>query len=287
MLEKLIFAPVPGLLNPGDISTKVLSERRLRALLGAQKVVDTANSMELVGNEEWINLLEQHAVTQQIRRVTRQVNNRCVNSKAFLRVALLSMLVTGSDAHVRQVQVGIQTDEPRFEVSWMTVTAMMCMVVLIVFTGWSLEPMHKDTAVTDENISANITEQACSVPDSVPIASDDTWTWSQNMWKYLNALLVAYTAYVHISMCMMSRCLAKLCERVGTPDDNHADEPDENDDDTAARSNSTGATGRTWAPKSHLGYAYRALLPQPRFHWQTQPTPSAMRGMFGLDGSWM
>ena len=115
------------------------------------------------------------------------------------------MLVTGSDAHVRQAQVGIQTDEPRFEVSWMTITAIMCMVVLIVFTGWSLEPMHKDTA----------------------------WTWSQNMWKYLNALLVTYTAYVHISMCMMSRRLAKLCERVGTPDDNNVDEPDENDDDTA------------------------------------------------------
>ena len=104
---------------------------------------------------------------------------------------------------------------------------------MFVFTGWSLEPIHKDTAVTEENSSANITEQACSVPDSVPTASDDAWTWSQNMWKHLNAILVVYTVYVHISMRVMSRRLAKLCERVDAPDDDNADELDENDDDTA------------------------------------------------------
>ena len=129
------FASVPGLLNPADIATKVLTERRLKALLGAQQVVDVQNSMELVGQSEWHDLLEQQAVTNQIRRITHQVSRRATYSKAFLRVAIISMLMSGAEASLRFADAGSQTEA--IHGTWMNVCT-----IIGVFIALSLEPLR-------------------------------------------------------------------------------------------------------------------------------------------------
>ena len=65
----LAFGPVSGVVNPSDVGTKVLAEKRFRAMLGAQQYVDTECRDLDVGCEEWNDLLSEVATSVQLRRI--------------------------------------------------------------------------------------------------------------------------------------------------------------------------------------------------------------------------
>ena len=65
----LAFGPVSGVVNPSDVGTKVLAEKRFRAMLGAQQYVDTECRDMDVGCEEWNDLLREVATRVQLRRI--------------------------------------------------------------------------------------------------------------------------------------------------------------------------------------------------------------------------
>ena len=92
----LTFRSVPGEMNPGDISTKVLSENRCRALLGAQKTVDV-DTMEHVGEREWRDVRETTEMHRQVRSVQRSFAKVRTNDR-FVRMMVLAMMVSGATA---------------------------------------------------------------------------------------------------------------------------------------------------------------------------------------------
>ena len=57
------------------------------------------HTFEHVGR--WMNLLEQVAIQRQVRRVTKAINGRVKTNSAFLRVAMLSLLIAGAEASMR------------------------------------------------------------------------------------------------------------------------------------------------------------------------------------------
>ena len=65
----LMFGPVSGVVNPSDVGTKVLAEKRFRAMLGAQQYVDTECRDLDVGCDEWTDLLSEVAASVQLRRI--------------------------------------------------------------------------------------------------------------------------------------------------------------------------------------------------------------------------
>ena len=71
----LDFMPVSGVINPADVGTKVLSEKRFRAMLGAQRCVDTECHDKEVGSDEWFQLLSEAALHVQLRRVKARMNS--------------------------------------------------------------------------------------------------------------------------------------------------------------------------------------------------------------------
>ena len=65
----LAFLPVSGHINPSDVGTKVLSEKRFIAMLGAQNFVDTVNSDSEIGLDEWSELCAEVGMHVQLRRL--------------------------------------------------------------------------------------------------------------------------------------------------------------------------------------------------------------------------
>eukprot|EP00439_Symbiodinium_sp_Y106_P014692 s1895_g2.t1 len=65
----LTFLPVSGHINPSDVGTKVLSEKRFIAMLGAQNFVDTVNSDSEIGLDEWSELCAEVGMHVQLRRL--------------------------------------------------------------------------------------------------------------------------------------------------------------------------------------------------------------------------
>ena len=105
--------------------------------------------MELVGQSEWHELLEQQAVTNQICRITNQV--RSTYSQAFLRVAIISMLMSGADGHLSVAESSVQTDSAVAGTGWMYVSFVLCIALLT--TMWmhlSLEPATPQAEVTGD-----------------------------------------------------------------------------------------------------------------------------------------
>ena len=206
------FASVPGLLNPADISTKVLTERRLKALLGSQQVVDVQNSMELVGQSKWHELLEQLAVTNQIRRITNQVSRRSTYSQAFLRVAIISMLMSGADGHLSVAESSVQTDSAVVGTGWMYVSFVLCVALLT--TMWmhlSLEPATPQAEVTGDAIREPNTS-VCNI--SAVHEMPDVVTDAHDVWKYLCGMLMMYLGYLQLTVVRFRRKLNNALERL-------------------------------------------------------------------------
>ena len=65
----LAFLPVSGHINPSDVGTKVLSEKRFVAMLGAQNFIDTVNSDSEIGLDEWSELCADVGMHVQLRRL--------------------------------------------------------------------------------------------------------------------------------------------------------------------------------------------------------------------------
>ena len=63
----LAFLPVSGHINPSDVGTKVLSEKRFVAMLGAQNFIDTVNSDSEIGLDEWSELCADVGMHVQLR----------------------------------------------------------------------------------------------------------------------------------------------------------------------------------------------------------------------------
>ena len=180
----LSFLPVAGLVNPGDIGTKVLPQQRLQALSGAQNVVDARNGFEHVGKLEWMNLLEQVAIQRQVRRVTKAMIGRVKTNSAFLRVAMLSLLVTGAEASMRYADAGSQTETVRS--MWMN----MCIVVSV-FIALSLEPLraklfghsfdHAAGNSTPNGTESNETNNESDIPRNVSVGGQDVMWVAHDM----------------------------------------------------------------------------------------------------------
>ncbi|CAE7244151.1 unnamed protein product [Symbiodinium sp. CCMP2592] len=97
----LSYMPVSGHINPSDLGTKVLSERRFRAMLGAQNFVDTANSDVAVGLDEWSDLLSESGIHVRLRRLHAQLrsvrSSRAARAQTMMIGCLLAATRGGLD----------------------------------------------------------------------------------------------------------------------------------------------------------------------------------------------
>ena len=87
----LSFNAVSGVVNPSDIGTNVLSEKRFRAMLGAQNYVDTACNDSEVGIDEWSDILSEAAMNVQLRRVRARMTS--VRGPARRRLEMMMMMM--------------------------------------------------------------------------------------------------------------------------------------------------------------------------------------------------
>ena len=71
----LAFLPVSGHINPSDVGTKVLSEKRFVAMLGAQNFIDTVNSDSEIGMDEWSELCAEVGMHVQLRRLNARMKS--------------------------------------------------------------------------------------------------------------------------------------------------------------------------------------------------------------------
>ena len=174
--KELLCRPVSGLCNPSDISTKVLSEKRLKGLLGAQNVVDMSNSMESVGEHEWHEILEEVATNVHLRKVSKQFRSKCVKSKAFVRIAVMSLMLAGCDAAEATESSSpwiVVTDHSNMW-KWYMLVAFCLGMVAVCFQTTSLELWHRNEEQNKQKIE---------------------WTWfsavngvSARMWYTFSAL---------------------------------------------------------------------------------------------------
>ena len=146
----------------------------------------------------------------------------------FIRGAIHAAFISGADAPSRHVKVEIQTDVPMFEASWLTVTGVLCVVVMSMFALLSLEPAFQaakgegSVEVAGSQIANDIV-QSCSANVSDQAWPDDAVTQGHDMWKYACAVLMTCVVYVCISFWMMGRRLTTTFEMLN---DLNADEPD-------------------------------------------------------------
>ena len=234
------FASVPGLLNPADIATKVLTERRLKALLGSQHVVDVQNSMELVGQSEWHELLEQQAVTSQIRRITNQVNRRSTFSQAFLRVAVISMLMSGAEGHLSVAESSVQTEATAASTGWMYASFVLCIALLA--TMWmhlSLEPATPQVEVTGD-ASEEPNASVCNISTEREMQS--AWTDAHDVWKYLCIMLMMYLGYLQLTVYRFRRKLADALDRLNAFEPDAEPSEEESEGERAPAQTSSRAT---------------------------------------------
>ncbi|CAE7310233.1 RE2 [Symbiodinium natans] len=176
LLEAFSDADWSGLCNPSDISTKVLSEKRLKGLLGAQNVVDMSNSMESVGEHEWHEILEEVATNVHLRKVSKQFRSKCVKSKAFVRIAVMSLMLAGCDAAEATESSSpwiVVTDHSNMW-KWYMLVAFCLGMVAVCFQTTSLELWHRNEEQNKQKIE---------------------WTWfsavngvSARMWYTFSAL---------------------------------------------------------------------------------------------------
>ena len=228
------------MLNPADIATKVLTERRLKALLGSQHVVDVQNSMELVGQSEWHELLEQQAVTSQIRRITNQVNRRSTFSQAFLRVAVISMLMSGAEGHLSVAESSVQTEATAASAGWMYASVVLCIALLV--TMWmrlSLEPATPQVEVTGD-ASEEPNASVCNI--SAEREMQSAWTDAHDLWKYLCIMLMMYLGYLQLTVCRFRRKLADALDRLNEFEPDAEPSEEESEGEQAPAQTSSRAT---------------------------------------------
>ena len=137
--KELLYRPVSGLCNPSDISTKVLSEKRLKGLLGAQNVVDMSKSMESVGEHEWHEILDEVATNVHLRKVSKQFRSKCVKSKAFVRIAVMSLMLAGCDAAEESSSPWIVVTDHSNMWKWYMLVAFCLGMIAVCFQTTSLE----------------------------------------------------------------------------------------------------------------------------------------------------